>query len=189
MLQTFIAPNSLLIECIIKSSNGNTVVSNPFGTQEQLFNRKVVAIEAFCDLDCLQSPISSGTNVIPATLFNTAYLSLYSAAASETSGLIYNQVPLCSMRRVQNQFTNAVAITPSYTRDLFRIKPTEITWSQKSFVTIGGSWPSAVTYVALFQIYYLDEGDAGQAWYPNWYPGQAPRSNMETKQTGPKSVH
>lgn len=170
--RTFIPPNALTLECILKPSNGVTVTTNAFSTQEQLFNRRIIGISAYCDQDCTYSPISTANQVIPVDIFNNAYLRLYSPANSVESGLIYDQIPLCAMRTVQNQFATGISPTASSSRSIFRIAPKIITWGQKSSVLIPNSLPLAAQVSALFTIYYLDYGDPGWEWEPNWFPGK-----------------
>lgn len=156
----FVAPNSLAIECVITPSGGFTKTLNPFSNQQQLVNKKVIAIETYYNIDIANSPVTSGNPIIGQDLFVGAYLSLYtSTMKDQRPGLFYDLIPFPSLRRVQN---NDTAATPlgSFSTDLFRIRPTELSWEKCSVV-----FPTAIAagrvFSAVFNVYYLDEGDAG----------------------------
>jgi hypothetical protein len=163
----FITPNSLLVECIIAPSGGTTQQKNPFGTQMELQNRKIIAIEAFSNQDMINSPISSGNAVIPPYVFKGSVLTLYTSSIFDgvtkklirPEGLYYDQMPLSVLRRVHNYSANDMSVT-SGGSDVFRIRPTEIAWT-KSYVSIPVAIGIGQTYSALFLVHYLDEGDTG----------------------------
>ncbi len=167
----FISPNTLLVECIINPSGGGTQQKNPFGTIMQLQNRKIIGIETVSNQDVLYSPISTGNAIIPPLIFKNSFLTLYTSSlfsveeAGKKShlirpeGLYYDQIPLPLLRRVNNYDVNSNFAT-SGGRDVFRLRPTEISWT-KSYVTIPSSLVIAVPYSALFIVHYLDEGDPG----------------------------
>jgi hypothetical protein len=167
----FITPNSLLIECIINPSNGTTIQKNPFGTQQQLQNRKIIAIECVSSQDTAYSPISTGNPNIPPSVFTNAFLTLYTTSVftpatppqksvlARPEGLWYDQIPLPILRRVHNYDTTANNLT-SGGSDVFRIRPTEIAWT-KSYVSIPRAIGIGQPYSALFIVHYLDEGDPG----------------------------
>lgn len=167
MKSMFISPNCLMVECIIKPSNGSTQTSNPFGTQMQLQNRKVVGIESFSDQDLLYSPISSGNPVIPPFLFKGAFFRAYTTTIFDgkggvirPEGLFYDQIPLSVMRRVHNYNQDQFAVT-SGGSSLFEIRPTELSWT-KNEVIFPHPIPIDITYSAVFLVHYLDEGDKGE---------------------------
>lgn len=166
----FISPNSLLIECIINPSGGNTQQKNPFGTQQQLQNRKIIGIETLSLQDIVASPISTGNPNLPQSIFRNAFLSLYTTSVynvdahgkkvlARPEGLFYDQLPLPILHRLTNADTTVNNVTSS-TRDVFRVRPTEISWT-KSYVSIPTPISLAAPVSALFIIHYLDEGDPG----------------------------
>lgn len=166
IISAFISPNTLLIECIINPSGGTTQQKNPFGTIMQLQNRKVIAIETVSDQDTTYSPISTGNQVIPQSVFLASFLTLYTASVFDTNnkvirpeGLYYDQIPLPIIRRIHNYDVTTSAVT-SGGNDLFRMRPTEISWT-KSYVTVPHSVSIGSQYSALFLVHYLDEGDPG----------------------------
>ncbi len=168
----FISPNTLMVECAINPSNNTTQNQNIFGVQQQLMNRKVVAIEAFNSLDLAYSGISTANPVLSPTLFNNCTVSFYTASIWDSKGalvrpegLYYDRLPLASLRRLNNYFVNPVLPSPtnnSNSNALFRIRPSEISWD-KSYVNI----PNPITigaqsYSAIFVIHYLDAYDTGE---------------------------
>ncbi len=164
-------PNTQMIECVINPSNALTIAKNPFGQEQQLQNRKIVGIEALSNQDCTNSPISSNNLVITKPIFNNSYLSLYtSAIAGQREGLYYDQIPLSRLRTVQNMDATAANAT-SGARDVFMLRPTEISWGQKSYIYIPVPVTCAATYSALLLVHYLDQGDPGFEWEPGYFPG------------------
>jgi len=164
----WVSPNSVLIECVIVPSTGGTTNKNPFGTQKQLQNKKVVAIESFSNQDVVNSPISQANPCINAQVFNTSFLTLYRASTPATGnspaqneGLYYDQLPFSVLRRVVNQNNVGVNLTSSC-MDLFRINPTEMSWT-KCYVTCTPSVPISSAVSALFLVHYLNE-------YQDWKP-------------------
>ena len=162
----FVSPNTLLIECIIQPSGGSTQQKNPFGTQMQLQNRKIIGIETLSNQDVTNSPISTGNPVITSPIFKGAFLTLYTTSINQNGklvrpeGLWYDQIPLSVLRRVHNYDVTAAAVT-SGGSDVFRLRPTEIAWT-KCYVSIPA--PIAIgasAMSALFLVHYLDEGDPG----------------------------
>jgi hypothetical protein len=188
MNQVFVSPNYLLVECIIQPSSGTTATKNPFGTEKQLQNKKVVAIETFCNQDVTNSPISTTNQVVPLSVFNSLFFSAYRSSTpmskyhdgrvytpkdrewnsinaeifpSQNEGLYYDQLPLASMRRVLNMNSTA-GTAVSGSRELWRVKPAEFAWT-KSYCTSSPAVAITQTYSALFGIHYLNED---QAWSP-----------------------
>lgn len=180
----FISPNTLTIECIIKASGGTTQYNNPFGTQQQLQNRKVVAIETYSAQDVRFSPISTANPNLPQIIFNNAFLRLYTASLfgpvldpitgkmvmdpvtkkpqmqlERPEGLYYDLLPLPRIRILNNYDTTIGNVTSS-SNTIFRMRPTEVSWT-KSSVIIPNPASQAVDYSAIFTIHYLDEGDDG----------------------------
>lgn len=171
---TFISPNSLLIECIINPTSGVTQQKNPFGTQQQLQNRKIIGIETFSNQDCDFSPISTSNPVLSPLLMKGAYLSLYTASLTtrdaagkvlrnRPEGLYYDQIPLTRLRTMVNADTASNNVT-SGSRDIFRMEPTEVSWAGKSFVAFPNAKTITQPVSALFLVHYLDLGDPGLNW-------------------------
>lgn len=164
-------PNSQLIECVISPSGGFTISKNPFGQEQQLQNRKIVALETFSNQDCLNSPISSGNLIVPPAIFKQSFLSLYTSAIwGQREGLYYDQIPIGRLRTLQNMDATAADVT-SGARDVFRVRPTEISWGQKSYITIPIPVTCAATYSVVLLVHYLDQDDPGFVWEPTYFPG------------------
>lgn len=175
----FISPNALLLECIIRPSGGTTIQKNPFGTQQQLENRKIIGIETVSVQDVAFSPISTSNPNIPASVFAVSFLSLYTTSVFERDprfpedktksrlvrpeGLFYDQIPLPLLRRVNN-YDNTPVNQTSGGRDIFRVRPTELSWT-KCYVSIPQSVTITTTYSALFIVHYLDIGDEGLKYF------------------------
>lgn len=163
----FVSPNTLTIECPINPSSGTTQQKNPFGTQMQLQNRKIIGFEVVSNQDVQYSPISTANPVIPAIVFKNCFLSLYTSSVFDPvshklirpEGLYYDQIPFPIMRRLTNADTTVNNVT-SGSRDIYRIRPTEISWT-KSYVAIPQSIALAGPCSALLIVHYLDEGDPG----------------------------
>lgn len=156
-----------MLECPINPSGGFTQGKNPFATQQQLQNRKIIAFETFSNQDVLNSPITPANPVIPASVFQGAFLTLYTAAIPATStspkqaeGLYFDQLPLSMFRRMYNANTNATAATSGGSR-LFMIRPTEMSWT-KCYISIPTSLPLSQVSSALLLVHYLDINDDGK---------------------------
>jgi len=152
-----------MIEVIITASGGFTVAATPFGEQQQLLNRPIVAIETFCAEDMAYSPLSAGVPVIPVALFNAAFIDImrsgdkWHGKEGQRAGLWYKNVPLSTMRRVRSNYTG-LNPSPSGVMDLFRVKPMFFQWpdTQIKFPT---SQAQAGTYSVPFQVHFLLEGE------------------------------
>lgn len=164
----YVTPNIQMVECIISPSGGTTQQKNPFGTQMQLLNRKIIAIECFSDQDCTNSPITTANPVIPASVFKGSFLTMYTAAvpadaskgiSRQAEGLYFDQIPLCMFRRVQN-FVPTAGVATSGGLSLFMIRPTEMSWT-KCYVSIPNPISISQPYSALFLVHYLDVNDQG----------------------------
>jgi hypothetical protein len=165
----FIAPNTKSISVKITASGGFTAASYEFPTQQDLQNRKIIAIESFCDLDFTFDPNNSAVRTLPVLLFNQAFLSVYNsavrnpnmAARTQQAGLFYDKIPLCKMRTMNN-YIGAIG-GPSNANDIFIIRPTEINWNKTKV-----EFPTPVaftgTYYATFVVSYLDINDNGDWW-------------------------
>ena len=168
----YICPNYTLVECIINPSTGNTTYKNPFPQVKELQNRKVVAIETYSAQDFTFSPISSSNPVIPQSVFQTAFLTLYRASTPEIrnggrlvfpaqqEGNYYDQIPLSSLRRVANMDQTSGNVT-SAASQLFRTKPAEMTWT-KSYVTATPPVAISSPVSSLFGVHYLNENEDWQ---------------------------
>lgn len=160
MSSFFVSPNAIMIEVLITPSGGNTVSMTPFNEQQQLLNRPIVAIQAFCNLDMTYSPLSSGVPVIPVALFNAAFIEINRAgnkASSGKAGLYYKRIPLSAMRNMQNNYSG-LNPSPSFSRDLFRVKPMYFQWPDSNIV-----FPTSIAQAAVYSvpllIHYLLEGE------------------------------
>ena len=160
-----------MVECIINASGGNTQQKNPFGTQQQLQNRKIIAIETFNNQDVTNSPITTSNPVIPFNIFQASFLTMYTAAIpagagkpGQAEGLYFDQLPLCMFRRQFNA-NNLASAAGSGGGELFRIRPTEMSWT-KCYVSIPTpvSMGSATSYSMLLLVHYLDINDDGHAY-------------------------
>lgn len=158
-----------MVECVINPSGGNTQNKNPFGTQQQLQNRKIIAFETFSNQDVANSPITPANPVIPATVFAGAFLTLYTSAIpadpakgiqKQAEGLYFDQLPLSMFRRMYNANTSASAATSGGSR-LFMIRPTEMSWT-KCYVSIPTSLPLTQVCSVLLLVHYLDINDDGK---------------------------
>lgn len=163
----YVTPNVQLIECIIAPSGGTTQQKNPFGTQQQLQNRKVIAIETFSNQDVTNSPITTANPVIPANVFQNSFLTMYTAAippahgiAEQKEGLYFDQLPLSMFRRQYNADATPLNVT-SGGGELFRIRPTEMSWT-KTYVSIPTPIPISQAYSMLLLVHYLDINDQGK---------------------------
>lgn len=166
-MKFYVTPNIQLLECPIIPSGGTTQQKNPFGTQQQLQNRKIIAIETFSSQDVQNSPITTANPVIPPAVFNNAFLTLYTAAipagangqGKQAEGLYFDQLPMSMFRRMYNNDTTSSAVT-SGGGELFRIRPTEMSWT-KCYISIPTPVPIAQTYSMLLLVHYLDINDPG----------------------------
>ena len=155
----FVSPNFLIVEVVINPSGGNTMTKNPIQQQQQLDNRKIIAIETWAAQDVNYSPISSNNAIIANTIFFNSFLTLYRAAVPGVQeGLYYDNMPLPMLRRTINQ---AIATTPvnSSTQDLFRMRPAEISWT-KSYISIPNSQALGAVQSVILGVHYLDQGAA-----------------------------
>ena len=152
-----------MIEVIISPSSGNTVAATPFLEQQQLLNRKVVAIETFCAEDMAYSPLSSGVPIIPVALFNAGFMSIMRAGdkghgnEGQRAGLWYKNMPLSSLRRVQNNYTG-LNPSGSFSRELFRTKPMYFQWPDTT-INFPTTQTQAATYSVPFLVHFLLEGE------------------------------
>ena len=154
----------MMIEVIINPSGGATVAQTPFLEQQQLLNRPIVAIEAFCSQDFAYSPLSSGIAVVPPLIFNASFLQLMRAGEEtahgkegQKAGLWYKNIPMPVLRRVQNGYTGATP-SASFTRDLFRVKPMFLQWPD-SLIVIPTSQTQAAPYSFPFLVHFLLKGE------------------------------
>lgn len=170
-MNTFISPNSLVVSVLLNPSGGNTLASTIFPTQQELQNRKIIAIETFCNLDIQNDPLNPGIGVVPYAIFRNAFLTLYTSMpptnpaakpSMQQPGLFYDKVPFASLRRVQNNDTSLTPL-PSFSRDIFRIRPTELAFN-KCKIEFPTSVTQAAQYSAVFVFHYLDIDDTGAAY-------------------------
>jgi hypothetical protein len=144
------------------------MAQNPFGQQQQLANKKVVAIETFSFQDITYSPISTTNQVVSQAVFKICYLSLYRASVPEfraknglvfpasDEGLYYDKIPLSRLRMVGNADTTAGSVTSNNQSSMFRIKPAEMSWT-KSYIFCANSVAMAGPQSVVFMIHYLNQ--------------------------------
>lgn len=158
----FISPNATMIEVIITANGGNTPSSTPFADQQQLVNRPIVAIEAFCDTDMAFSPFNAGVPVIPAAALKSAFLNVQRSGKLSTTGkdgLYYRYIPLTRLRVM---FNNDTALTPlaSSARDLFQVNPMFFSWPDSAIMfPTSTSMGASATWSVPLLIHYLLENE------------------------------
>ena len=157
-----------MVECIINPSTSNTTYKNPFGTEKDLQNKKIVAIETFSAADISYSPISPKNPVIPINVFLTSFVTFYRASIpahggqpQQNEGLYYDLIPMARLR-TGNNYTTGAGNQGSTNNNLYRVVPTEFSWT-KSYVTCTPAVGITQPYSALFLIHYLNEN---QDWTP-----------------------
>lgn len=166
----FISPNAKTLSVLITPSGGNSVASTTFPTQQDLENRKIVAVEAFSANDMTYDPLNSGTPILTTPVFNAAFLTLYVSAVKNPNnfsrfqqpGLFYDKIPFSSLRRVQN-YTTGTAQNSNLTSGIFMIRPTEMSFN-KCKVELPTTVAMANEMSAVFVFHYLDIGDDGTDW-------------------------
>lgn len=175
-MNAFISPNSKVIGVLLTPSGGTTSASYTFPTQQELQDRKIVAIEAYVGIsasnagDILNDPTNPGIACLTPLLFQNAFLTLYTAAVKnqtvfarhQEAGLFYDKIPFASLRRVQNGFQVALP-SASFVRSIFMIRPTELTFN-KCKVEFPTPVVLAEVQSAVFVFHYLDKGDDGSQW-------------------------
>ena len=166
----FLSPNCLNISVPITPSNNMTQNSYIFPTQQELQNRRIVAIEALSAVDIATDPLNSGYTAMPTSVFNASFLSLYTSIKSQVpggtgrqqTGLFYDKIPMSVLRNVQNNDTSLSPL-PSFSKEIFLIRPTELAFNKCKV-----EFPTAVAVSdkvsAVFTFHYLDEGDPGDEW-------------------------
>lgn len=174
----FLSPNCKIISVLITPSNNATSSSYIFPTQQELQDRKIVAIEAYCggtathnSADILNDPLNPAISVLSDLLFQNGFLTLYTSAVRndtafakhQESGLFYDKIPLCRLRPVQSGFVAQVPAASTARGSIFMIRPTEL-----SFNKCKVEFPTPVAmdgqYSAVFVFHYLDKGDDGSQW-------------------------
>jgi hypothetical protein len=164
-MANFISPNILGIECLIVASAGFTQSKNPFGTQKELQNRKVVGIQTYSNQDIVNSPISTTAKIVPANVFNGCFLTLYRSLTpmlnnqgqivNQAEGLWYDLIPLCNLRNTNNNSTTPLSTT-SGNNTFFAMQPAEISWT-KSYITIAPAIPVTENYAVFMNVHYILE--------------------------------
>lgn len=172
MSALFISPNSLIVSVVLTPSSGNTLAATIFPTQQELQGRKIIAIETFADIDIENDPLNPDTPVIDATIFKNAFLTLYTSmpptnagsGGTQQPGLFYDKIPFASLRRAQNNDT-ALTPLPSFAKDIFRIRPTELAFN-KCKIEIPTPQTLSTPKSCVFVFHYLDLNDPGTKWMP-----------------------
>lgn len=165
-LTIFRSPNSKPVSVIISPSSGTTKAFYQFPTQEDLQDRKIVAIEAYCGVvDIINDPNNASNLVIPQAVFANAFLTLYTSAVTDAlpgkkktqePGLFYDRIPLASLRRVNN-YDVAQTPLPSNSNGIFLIRATELAFN-KCKVEFPTPVSISQSYGAVFTFHYLDKG-------------------------------
>lgn len=165
----WVTPNCMMIECILQPSSGSTKTQNPFGQQQQLNNKKIVAIETFSGQDCTYSPISTSNPVVTQSIFNVSFLTLYRASVpafhgsagsfpASNEGLYYDKIPLSRMRMVGNNDTTPTNVTSNNQSSMFRIKPAEMSWAKCFVFCCQTAFPPNIpAYSSIFMVHYLNQ--------------------------------
>jgi hypothetical protein len=159
-----------MVSVLVTPTAGSSPASAIFPTVQELQDRKVVAIEAYCGIDITSDPNNPGIPVLDTTIFPLAFLTLYTSAVPnksffnkfQESGDFYSKVALASMRRVNNNDTTLTPL-PSFTNDIFMIRPTELAFN-KCKVEFPTGVAMASPQSAVFLFHYLDKGDDGTSW-------------------------
>lgn len=169
-MQQFLSPNAKVLSVLITPSGATSTASTTFPTQQDLENRKIIAIQAYMDQDITNDPLNPSTVVMTSAVFSNAFLTLYTAAvrndsaftAHQQPGLFYDKIPFPQLRNVFNNNTSG-AVTSSYSPTLFLIRPTELSFN-KCKVEFPTPVAMASPMSAVFVFHYLDKGDDGSAW-------------------------
>lgn len=172
-MSDFISPNCLNVSVKLTPSGGTTKESWTFPTQEELANRKIIAIETFSDVDMTDDPENSGRFPPTTALFNKLFLTLYTssvpasndAGSTQQPGLFYDRIAFSSLRRVQNNDFNLSPI-PSFSKEIFRIRPTFLVFTKCKVQCPGPPLAIADTFSGVFTFHYLDIDDDGAGWMP-----------------------
>lgn len=173
----FLSPNSKLISVLVTPSNNTTQASYTFPSQQDLQDRKIVAIEAFTSgtdahngADILNDPLNPGNLCLTDLLFQNCFLTLYTSAVRNVSftehqdaGLFYDKIPLSRLRPVQSGFVGQTPAASTSRGAIFMIRPTEIAWT-KSKVEFPTTVALTASQSAVFMVHYLDKGDDGVQW-------------------------
>jgi hypothetical protein len=163
----------MVVSVLIEPSSNTSPAAQMFPTVQDLQNRKVIAIETYCNIDFDKDPNNPGIDVLSVPVFNRAFLTLYTSASGDGTnisgkggkkepGLMYNMIPLSSIRRVQN---NDFSLSPlaSFSKEIFRIRPTFLSLN-KCKIELPTSITMQAPQSAVFVFHYLDEGDDGTMW-------------------------
>ena len=147
--------------------------STVFPAQDELINRRIVAIETWCDTDAATDPINTDQICMPPSVFNAAYLTLYrsnnvggSKRDGKEPGLYYDKLPLYKLRTAIN-YNSAINPQASCVNGIFIIDPTCLNWV-KCKVEFPTNVACAANVSACFTVHYLDEGDDGE-WFRQRY--------------------
>lgn len=158
----YMAPNTLMVSVPLQASGGFTQAGYIFPTQQQLFNHRIVSVEAFSSLDIASDPNNSGYTAMPPSVFKNAFLTLYSSTqdpdTTQQPGLWYDKIPMCKMRMARNGDTEL-----SYANGPFIIRPTQMSFN-KCKVEFPTTTALADNVSAVFLFTYLDIGDKGRSW-------------------------
>ncbi len=155
---TLVKPQQSLIEIILNPDASNLSVTPAYFSVEVtkfMLNRKLIALESYCDADFQYSPISPGVHVVPFGTYLALTLTLMREPGNGVpGGDFYKNIPLIQLRR------SAVQGAVPWGPDLFRCEPTEVSWSDSYGLTATpvniGTDPISVPFLAT---YLLPEQD------------------------------
>lgn len=141
-----VAPNQVMIECIINSQGGETIAQNPFNEQDYLIGRPIVAIQTFSSTDIRVSPLGQKLPVIPDEIFPYAFLNIQRAGMGPIkAGQWYKWLPLCSLRNLYNAQAGLSA-----NLDIFRCDPMTIQWRDTNV-----AFPTPATQTTAYSVPFL----------------------------------
>jgi hypothetical protein len=167
---SFISPNFKMVTVLINPSNGNTPASQIFQPEQELQDRKIIAIESFTNADVAFDPLNTGTPIMPIASAQYWFLTLYTSGVKnqlmfsqkQEAGLFYDKIPYGKLRAVSANDTAATG--SSFSRNgLFIIRPTELAFN-KCKVEAPTSAAQGAAYSACFGFHYLDKDDDGLWW-------------------------
>lgn len=175
MHQNFRTPNFLMVSVpLTPDGSGNALSSYIFPPQQQLYNRKVVAIEMFSGDDITVDPNNPGNIPLDAAGMKAANISFYTQRSGpptpvdefQQAGVWFDKLPATRLRAMNN-FNAQITPTTSWGPGIFIIRPTEISW-EKSSINFASNFAVGSNSSAVFGIHYLDPGDNGLWLYGIW---------------------
>jgi hypothetical protein len=153
-----VAPQQVLIECIITPQGGQSIAQNPFNEQEYLVGRPIIGLQVFCASDMVNSPLSAHLPVIPDALMPFAFLNIQRAGNGPVkSGVWYKWLPLVYLRNLYNPNGQV-----SGCLDQWRCDPMTIQWRDTN-IAFPTSTAQGNTYsVPILVTFLMPQQDADQ---------------------------